>query len=300
MLLVALAIAVSTAVGVAFDHRDPERAAVVAQRTIRLMLWVLLPPIAFLVVARLEVTSGVGLGLLAVYAALAVVGAVAWLAATRLLDLPRHGAGTLVTCVILANTGYLGIPLCAALLGRDAIAPAVAYDSAVSAVVLYTAGFAVGAATGTTAGEGARQRLWAFASRNPVLPAVVLGLLVPDAVVPDALVDAAEIGAFALAPLGFFVLGVHLTERGTLPRFSAPIGVAMGLRLVVAPAIVLGLGGAVFGAPDAYLVQAAMPTGINSLVVATTYGLDLRLAAGAIAYSTAAVVAVATAVGLVT
>ena len=37
--------------------------------------------------------------------------------------------------------------------------------------------------------------------------------------------------------------------------------------------------------------MAAMPTGINTLVVAHVYGLDLRIAAGAIAWSTAIVVA---------
>jgi predicted permease len=38
--------------------------------------------------------------------------------------------------------------------------------------------------------------------------------------------------------------------------------------------------------PDAYLVQAAMASGINSLIVGHLYGLDLRLAASAIAWST--------------
>ncbi len=39
--------------------------------------------------------------------------------------------------------------------------------------------------------------------------------------------------------------------------------------------------------PDAYLVQAAMPVGINTLVVAHAYDLDLAIAASALAWSTA-------------
>ncbi|WP_353865032.1 hypothetical protein [Svornostia abyssi] len=39
--------------------------------------------------------------------------------------------------------------------------------------------------------------------------------------------------------------------------------------------------------PDAYHLQAAMPCGINALIVAHVYELDLRLTSSAIAWSTA-------------
>jgi hypothetical protein len=43
--------------------------------------------------------------------------------------------------------------------------------------------------------------------------------------------------------------------------------------------------------PAAYLLLAAMPTGVNALVVGHAYGLDQRLIATAIVWSTAAVLA---------
>ena len=46
--------------------------------------------------------------------------------------------------------------------------------------------------------------------------------------------------------------------------------------------------------PQAFLLQAAMPCGINGLVIAHAYGLDVRTSAGAIAWSTAIAVAAAT------
>jgi predicted permease len=58
---------------------------------------------------------------------------------------------------------------------------------------------------------------------------------------------------------------------------------------LVAPA---ALGAALIDLPDTYLLMAAMPTGINTIVVAHVYGLDLRIAAGAIAWSTAIAIAV--------
>ncbi len=72
----------------------------------------------------------------------------------------------------------------------------------------------------------------------------------------------------------------------------------LALRLLVAPALMLGLSALIVDVPDAYLVQAAMPSGINTLIVAHVYGLDLRLAAGAIAWTTTVVVTVAVVAGL--
>jgi hypothetical protein len=205
----------------------------------------------------------------------------------------------------MANTGYLGVPLNAALLGHDAIAPAIAWDTIVSGPMFYIGGFAIGAAVGTRAGEGSRERVRAFVVRNPPLLALLLALVAPDALAPQAVVDVARAASLGLLPLGFFILGVHLMherEDGTLtfrPPITPPLALTLGLRLLLGPALLLGMAAIAASAgvhlPDAYLVQAAMPVGINTLVVAHAYGLDLRLAAGAVAWSTAIVMVAAVA-----
>ncbi|MCW2984018.1 MAG: transporter [Conexibacter sp.] len=297
MILVALAIVASTAVGVWAEHRWRAGAVAFSKRLIDAMVWGLLPFITLFIVARLHLGGGVGIGLVLGYVELAVVGALAWVIGTRVLRLPRPSTGALILTVILANTGYLGIPLNAALLGHDALAPAIAWDTVVSQVMLYTAGFAVGAAFGTEAGESPRERLRAFLTRNPVLWALVAGLLLPDALAPDAVVGVAKaVAAYALLPVGFFILGVNLMgerEEGVLrfpPPLTAPVGAALVLRMAIAPGLMAALSALTPGVPDAYLVQAAMASGINSLIVGHLYGLDLRLAASAIAWSTALVV----------
>jgi predicted permease len=77
------------------------------------------------------------------------------------------------------------------------------------------------------------------------------------------------------------------------PPFEPAIGTALALRLLAAPALMLAFSVAIVRLPDAYLLQAAMPSGINSLVVAHAYGLDLRLTSAVLAWSTGLVVAVA-------
>ncbi|HMJ33848.1 MAG TPA: AEC family transporter [Baekduia sp.] len=302
MTLVALAILASTAIGVGVEQRFRAGAIAFSRKLIDTMVWTLLPFIAFFVVARLHLGGGVGIGLALGFVELAAVGTLAYVVGTRVLHLPRPSVGALILAVILANTGYLGIPLNAALLGHGTLAPAIAWDTIVSQVMLYTAGFAVGAAFGTEAGENPRERMKAFVTRNPVLWALIAGLLAPDALAPQAVVDVAKaLAAYTLLPIGFFILGVNLMgerEGGVLrfpPPLTAPIGAAIVLRMVVAPALLVGLSAITVGVPDAYLVQAAMPAGINCLVVGHLYGLDLRLAAGAIAWSTTIAVVAAVA-----
>jgi malate permease and related proteins len=259
------------------------------------MFFVLIPFVTFFSLARLHVTAGVGIGLGLAYAALAIVGVLAWVLATRVLKLSRPATGALLCVVTLANTGYLGLPLSVALLGAGALPAAIAFDSLVSGPMFYLSGFAIGAAFGDHGERGRAALLKRFALRNPPLLAAAAGLLAPASVAPDLLVDAAHHAVWGLLALGFFALGVNLgaeAEEGALvfpPPLTKPVAVAVGLRLAVAPALLAGFAALVVHIPDVYLLQAAMPSGINSLVIGHAYGLDLRLASSALAWTTAIV-----------
>ncbi len=305
MLIVVAAILASAAAGAAFAHRDADRALRLTDRAIAVLLYGLLPFVTFFVLVRLDLHAGVGAGLAVAWVEIVVVGAAAWVLSVRLLALDRVQAGTVVVCTMLANTGFLGIPLNATLLGGDAVAPAVAWDVAVSAPMLFTFGFGIAAACGTRAGDTRAERARAFFVRNPPLLALVGGLAAPDTLAPDVLVDVARHAAIALLPVGFFVLGVHLAREqdagvvGFPPAFTRPVLAVVGLRLVAAPALFALLALSLDRVPDAYRLQAAMPVGINALVAAHTYGLDLRLAASAVAWTTAIAVAGAAVLGAV-
>ena len=73
---------------------------------------------------------------------------------------------------------------------------------------------------------------------------------------------------------------------------------ALGLRLLLAPALMLALAAVTVDVPSAYKVQAAMPSAISSLIVGHACGLDLRLTSAAVAWSTTLVVAAALLVAL--
>jgi len=175
----------------------------------------------------------------------------------------------------------------------------VLYDIAVSGPSLLLGAFAVGAACGTRAGEGVRERVRAFFTRNPPLYAAIAGLLAPDALAPTVLVDASQMLLVAILPLGFFAVGATLAENaehGKLPMpppLTRPVALSVVGRVVLVPALLLLLAAPTIDLPAPYLLQAAMPTGLNSMVVAHAYGLDMEITAEAVTWSTAIVVAAA-------
>jgi predicted permease len=298
LLPIVVAIVASTAAGVWAEHRYRDRAGLAARRGLLLVLYVVLPPAIFfnLAGADLDVDAGIGIGFGLL--ALALTALAAWALAGKALRLERPAIGAVISSTLVANTGYLGYPVVAALLGFDELGEAAAYDILVASPSLLLGAFAVGAAFGDRAGEGARQRTLAFFVRNPPLYAAIGGLLAPEALAPDVLVDASRVVVVAILPLGFFAVGAALAEEadeGTVgfpPAFDAPVATTVALRLLVAPALLFVLASPFIELPDAYLLLAAMPCGLNTMIVAHAYGLDLRICAGAIAWSTVASVTV--------
>ena len=238
MVAVTVAICVAVALGVAAERRWGRGAHRATARVLDLMLVVVLPPVLFLLMARLELTAGIGAGIGLAYITMGIVGTAAWATGRWLLRLPRASTGALIVCCIVVNTGFLGVPLVA----------------------------------------------------------VVLGLLAPDALAPQALADGARHVAFVLLPVGFFVLGVNLAaeaQGGSLalpPAFSRAVAAVIALRMALGPAVLAGLAALTISVPDPYLLQAAMPSGITCLLIAHVYGLDVRLASSAVAWTTAVAV----------
>jgi predicted permease len=299
VLLTAGAIAVATAIGVWSERRWPQGAANAARRALLLMLYLLLPPVVFFNLAGSEIDVGHGVGLLLGLVSYALSGLVAWFLASHVLRLSRPSSGAVICAVISVNSGYLGYPLTLALLGRDDLHNAVLFDVLVTGPSLLLGAFAVGAAFGDRAGEGPRERTIAFFTRNPPLYAAIAGLLAPSALAPSALVDASQALVVAILPIGFFAVGATLAENaeeGELPvppPLTPPVAIAVAARVALTPVLLLALAAPLIDLPAAYLLMAAMPSGLNSLVVAHAYGLDMEITAEAVTWSTAIVVAAA-------
>ena len=292
MLWILLTIIVSVAAGIYGGHRWPEKAGSGSRRGLLLILYFVLPPIVFFNLVHVELSFGGGAGIGAGILTSICVGLLAWFLAVPVLKLDRPVAGAVICSAVLANTSYLGYPMVYTLMGGEALTNAVLFDVVVSYLTLMIGAFGVGAAFGTKAGEGFRERLKAFFFKNPLLVAAVLGLLAPESLAPDLAVDISRVLVVIPLVVGFFAVGAILTEEvrdGVMkvpPRPHKPLGAVLICRLVAAPALLLLFTLPFSGVPDSYYLLAVMPTGLNSMIVGHAYGLDLRTAAEAIVYTT--------------
>jgi predicted permease len=297
VLLTIAAIVISGSAGVAAERRWPATAVGWARRLLVISLYTLIPFVVFFNLARTDINADEAGGLVIGWVAILAAAGIAWVAGSRFLHLERPATGSLITATLVPNSGYLGYPLVLSLLGSDALGEAVVYDIVVPAPSLLLLGFGAGAAFGTKAGEGFRDRVIAFFTKNPPLYAAIAGLLVPDSLAPDVLVDISRAFVIALLPIGFFAVGAVLAEEVEGKRvelgspFDPPVGAAILLRLLIAPGLLLLLSLPFIDLPGPYLLLAAMPCGINTLLVAHVYGLDSKLAAQAVAWTTAIAIA---------
>jgi predicted permease len=304
MLVVVLAIVVSTALGVWAERRWGGRAGAASRGSLLIVLYVVLPPTTFFNLAAADLDADIGIGVVLAIVAVVVATLIAYLVGFRLLRLDRPSVGSMLCCTLVGNTGYLGYALVAVLLGFDRLSEAVVYDILVASPALLLGAFSVGAAFGSEAGEGPRERVGAFFTRNPPLYAAILALVAPDSLAPDVLVDGSRIAIVAVLPLGFFAVGAALAEEadeGALPippPLDAPVAATVAIKLAVAPALLYALALPLIELPGTYLLLAAMPCGINTMIVTHAYGLDLRLTAAAVAWSTAIAVAATTVASL--
>jgi predicted permease len=303
MTVIAIVVLVAMAVG-AFVRNHSHHADRFVTASLDLVMLVLIPIIGYAYATRLEFSVSTVVGILAGYGVIAIVGVLAWQISGRRLHLSRPQQGAVVLSAVLANTGYLGLPVAQTLLAEHEFPQSVAWDSLISQpMALLIAPFIAGAFSPTHQHAHLGHQLLAVIKRAPAIPALIAGLLVPQSWAPTWLLDIAELLVYAILPLGFFAVGVTLTRlRKSADDHAPPAAIALilGLRNVAAPGLFILLGLLLLpDEPRAFTLQAAMPCGLNALVIGHAFDLDTGVIATAIAWSTAIVLTVALVAGVV-
>ena len=200
------------------------------------------------------------------------------LVASRVAGWSRSVTGTLLLCVPLGNTSFLGFPAVEALLGDEHLGYAIVYDQLGTFLALATWGTFVAARYGT----GTTRTAAAVARRVVTFPpfvALVVALLLRTTGVPAVVDGVAEALGASLTPATMVAIGLRLRlpERAAL----GPLATGLGLRMLLAPALVLGVA-ALLGASglawETSTLEAAMPPMVTAGVIAIASGLDERLA----------------------
>lgn len=220
---------------------------------------------------RTLVPVGVAWGQLVLLVALVALAA-------RVFRWSRTTTGTMLLCVPLGNTSFLGFPAVEALLGSEHLPYAIVYDQLGSFLALAIWGTFVAARWGQGAAPtaaGVARRIVTF----PPFVALVVALIARWTGLPTPIEEVAALLGAMLTPLAMLSIGLRLRipELTSLPA----LGTGLGLRLVVAPAAVLGVA-ALLGADgiawETSVLEAAMPPMVTAGIVAIDAGLDERLA----------------------
>jgi malate permease and related proteins len=256
---------------------------------VRIVLYLALPCLVFLIVVRAELRPALVLVPVAGWTVHIVLLASA-LAAGRLMRLGRPSAGALAVASAVGNTGFFGLPLIAASGSGFSLAAAVMYDTFATGLITWTSTVAVASAFG----EGAPRLALRPLVRALLLPpnwALVAGLIVNGAGVDElpALVERPlELLGGAVLPLVMIYAGLMLEVSG-LRGIWAEVGVAVVHRLVLGALVGLGAAAALGlegGTMHTVVLMAAMPTAMLSLVIGSKYRLRPDLIAGAIVVTT--------------
>lgn len=202
------------------------------------------------------------------------------------------GATIDATSASYANTGYIGIPLCALTFGADKLAPTM-----VSAILTVSANFAasiifieMGSKTGKNL-LSTIKNVSISLCKNPLIVAPVLaGLLMASGFqLPDGVSKSVRILGGAASPCALVATGIFLAERQEKTSLGISIELTL-LKLIVQPLIVWFFAFHVFDMPPLWaksaVILSALPTGTGPFMLAELYGKGGGIASRTIFLST--------------
>lgn len=188
-----------------------------------------------------------------------------------------------------SNVGFMGVPLCLLVFGRDGVAPAAmsvlltACVQFLLAIMLVELSLKGGKEFGATIADLLRSLV-----RNPLFIAPIAGigasaLSIP---VPGPVEQFAQLLGHAAAPVALFCIGLSLAQTALAPGAVSAVGKITLLKLVLQPAIAAVLALYVFAMPklwaQAAVLLSALPIGSGIFTIAKTYDLDAGVSSGAI------------------
>jgi hypothetical protein len=264
------------------------------------VLFFALPCMLYRFGASLPVRQLLDPAVLAVYFASALVIVFGTIIATRSERVPTKDAAFGALGAAFPNSGFMGVPLLAALLGPQAAGPVI---STLLVDQLLTSSLCIALAQthdrhgNSLAGDILRSLRGALT--NPLPWAIVLGMAASftHLTLPGPLETVVKMLGDAATPVALFTIGTVLWRAGAHAHSRTPAALfvpLVAIKLLAHPAVVLAAGGAAIalGAPlspftlSVLGLAAALPSATSVSMLAERYGADNGRIARAIVTST--------------
>ena len=251
----------------------------------KIVMYVLMPCMIFHAIysADLSLLSKLGILPFIILASSFITGIVSFII-LKAMKLDDRTLWSVLVTVMIANTAFMGYPVTLGILGSDGFLRAIFCDMATLCTFLILSFLLILKFGGTV-----KTAVSKIAFFTP-LWAVVLGLgfnflNIPIGPVIDNTVNYLGQGAI---PLIMIALGLSI-DFSALSRSKSMIAFTSVMKLFLFPALAfvfafsLGLTGLEF---NVSVIEAAMPSGMMSLLLAITYGLDFELTSDCILINT--------------
>lgn len=250
-----------------------------------IVIYILMPCMVFSAIysADLSMLSTLGILPFIILASSFVTGTVTYLILKR-FKIEEKRLWAIVVAVMIANTAFMGYPINLGIFGQEGLLRAIFCDIA-TLVIFLILSFVLSLKFGGST-KSAVKKIALF----PSLWAVILGILfnflnIPIGPVLENTVNYLGNGSI---PLIMLSLGVSIDFSG-LTRSRNMIIFTSVLKLIIYP-IIAFLIASVIGLVDLQfkisVIEAAMPSGLLSLVLAITYKLDFELTSDCILIDT--------------
>ncbi len=213
----------------------------------------------------------------------------------RLFEIGRAEAAVQGLAAVLANTGYMGIPLISAVFGREAAVPIVV-GLTLDGVLMIPLGIVIIESSKGRAEGPTHTALTTFSAlaRNPLILSIFAGLAfsATGLETPTPLTNFLDLLGAAAGPCALFALGATLAGRaGDHLGGAAEVSYMTFSKLIIHPAVLLFTATVLFDVDPlwatAALLGAALPTAANAFIVARQYNVYVARTSSAVLVSTA-------------
>lgn len=214
-----------------------------------------------------------------------IVTAILTLFVSYLLRFSKEVTGALMLVAVLTNSSFLGIPIIHAYLGDEALPFILVYDQLGTFLALATYGIFV-TAYYSNKSEINVQIMAVKILTFPPFISLVLALFFIGTPFPEEILKVLATLANTIVPLALVAVGLQLQLK--LPGHEIkPFGIALFIKLVIAPMIALAivkLAGWTNLAADVSVMEAGMAPMITAGAMASLSGLAPRLSSAIVGY----------------
>jgi hypothetical protein len=252
----------------------------------QLVFYSLLPCLAFRMLLNSTLTGPSVLKLVAVAVLIMVsMGAVGFVVA-KALGLDGKTLRAFLMVVMFSNGGNYGLPVVTFAFGTDALTYATILFLAGSVTTYVAGAFFAGSHRRKIAGM--LEKIWKMPALYGMAAALVVRLV--GRPLPEAAMRPVQLLSEAAIPVMLLVLGMQL-ERAVWPKRPGLVALAVGISLLVAPVVALGLT-AVLGitgaARQSAVILSSMPVAVITTILALEFDLEPEFVTSAVFLSTIA------------